>query len=126
MLAGRVLLRPRDPERSQRFYRDVLGLAVAREFGPPDRPGMVFFLGGGYLEVSGSSDAGPTPALQLWLQVRDVHAEHARLRGAGVEIRREPREERWGLVETWIADPEGVLIVLVQVPEDHPLRRDSR
>lgn len=26
----------------------------------------------------------------------------------------------------WIADPDGVHIVLVEVPEDHPLRRDSR
>jgi hypothetical protein len=26
----------------------------------------------------------------------------------------------------WIADPDGVRIVLVEVPEDHPLRRDQR
>jgi hypothetical protein len=26
----------------------------------------------------------------------------------------------------WIADPDGVRIVLVEVPEQHPLRRDSR
>jgi hypothetical protein len=29
-------------------------------------------------------------------------------------------------VEMWIADPDGVPIVLVEVPEDHPLRRDQR
>lgn len=126
VLAGRVLLRPRDGERSQRFYRDVLGLAVHREFGPPDHPGVVFFLGGGFLEVSGEGSGGPPPDLQLWLQVRDVHAEHDRLRDLGVEVLREPREEPWGLVEAWYADPDGVRIVLVQVPEDHPLRRDQR
>jgi hypothetical protein len=43
-----------------------------------------------------------------------------------VEIVREPRREPWGLIEMWIADPDGVHIVLVEVPEDHPLRRDSR
>jgi hypothetical protein len=26
----------------------------------------------------------------------------------------------------WIEDPDGVPIVLVEVPSDHPLRRDPR
>jgi hypothetical protein len=26
----------------------------------------------------------------------------------------------------WLEDPDGVRIVLVEVPEDHPLRRDQR
>jgi hypothetical protein len=26
----------------------------------------------------------------------------------------------------WIEDPDGVPIVLVEVPDDHPLRRDPR
>lgn len=39
---------------------------------------------------------------------------------------RKPQQEPWGLVEMWIADPEGVRIVLVEVPKDHPLRRDQR
>jgi catechol 2,3-dioxygenase-like lactoylglutathione lyase family enzyme len=52
VLRSRVLLRPGGLDRSLRFYRDVLGLAVYREFGPPDDPGVVFFLGPGFLEVS--------------------------------------------------------------------------
>ncbi|RLV55790.1 VOC family protein [Aeromicrobium phragmitis] len=126
VLAGRVLLHPLDLERSQRFYRDVLGLAVYREFGPPDRPGVVFFLGSGLLEVSGRGEPAGPPNLDLWLQVRDVRAEYARLRDLGVEVLREPRTEPWGLIESWIADPDGVRLVLVQIPEDHPLRRDQR
>jgi hypothetical protein len=43
-----------------------------------------------------------------------------------VEIVRPPREEPWGLIEMWIADPDGVPIVLVEVPPHHPLRRDVR
>lgn len=43
-----------------------------------------------------------------------------------VRILREPRREPCGLVEMWIADPDGVKIVLVEVPADHPLRRDQR
>jgi len=125
VLSSRVLLRPADPARSQAFYRDVLGLAVAREFGPPDEPGLVFFTGNGLLEVSGRSD-GPVGGLALWLQVRDVAAEVERLAAAGVPVLREPRQEPWGLVEAWLADPDGVRIVLVEVPADHPLRRDQR
>jgi catechol 2,3-dioxygenase-like lactoylglutathione lyase family enzyme len=126
VLASRILLRPADIDRSQGFYRDVLGLAVYREFGPPAHRGLVFFLGGGLLEVSGTAAAVAPPNLSLWLQVRDVQAEHQRLTTLGVEILREPRRESWGLIEMWIADPDGVRIVLVEVPQDHPLRRDPR
>jgi catechol 2,3-dioxygenase-like lactoylglutathione lyase family enzyme len=126
VLSSRVLLRPAEPERSRRFYRDVLGLAVYREFGPPGDPGVVFFLGQGFLEVSGRSDApAPGPAA-IWLQVRDVRAEHERLLARGVTVVREPRTEPWGLIEMWIEDPDGVRIVLVEIPADHPLRRDQR
>ena len=125
VLGSRLLLRPTDPARSRVFYRDVLGLAVAREFGPPDDPGLVFFIGNGLLEVSGRS-AEPVRGVALWLQVRDVAAEHDRLRAAGVRVLRPPQREPWGLVETWIEDPDGLRIVLVEVPAEHPLRRDSR
>lgn len=131
VLSSRLLLHPRELATTQRFYRDTLGLAVYREF----PGGLVFFLGNGLLEVSGqsaagastsSSPAGGSAGLELWLQVRDVGAEHARLTALGVPVLRPPRLEPWGLIELWIADPDGVRIVLVQVPADHPLRRDQR
>lgn len=117
-----MLLRPADPQRSRHFYRDILGLAVYREFGPPEHPGVVFFLGQGLLEISGTSHDAPAGPLRIWLQVRDVRAEHARLVAAGATVTREPRTEPWGLVEMWIADPDGVRICVVEVPEDHPMR----
>ena len=127
VLSSRILLRPSDLDRSRCFYRDVLGPAIYREFGPPDDPGVVFFLGPGLLEVSGHA-AGPRghPVMMIWIQVRDVHAEHARLAAAGVSILRKPATEPWGLVEMWIEDPDGIRIVLVEVPGDHPVRRDPR
>jgi predicted enzyme related to lactoylglutathione lyase len=125
VLSSRILLRPSDAARSQTFYGDVLGLAVYREFGSPERRGVVFFLGNGLLEVSGQSEQPPV-GLALWLQVRDVATEHDRLVTAGVTVTQPPRREPWGLVEMWIEDPDGVRIALVEVPEDHPLRRDQR
>src|SRR5690348_694394 len=62
----------------------------------------------------------------IWIQVRDVHAEHARLAAAGVPVAREPVSEPWGLIEMHVEDPDGVRIILVEVPADHPLRRDPR
>ena len=126
VLSSRILLRPADLGQSRHFYRDVLGLAIYREFGPADDPGVVFFLGQGLLEVSGRSAGVAGRSLMIWLQVRDVHAEHERLAAAGVRVLQPPETEPWGLIEMWIEDPDGVRIVLVEVPADHPLRRDVR
>ncbi len=126
VLGSRILLRPTDLNRSHRFYRDTLGLAIYREFGDEGAPGLVFFLGNGLLEVSGTATEPPGTSISLWIQVRHVGAEHERLSAANATILREPRREAWGLVEMWIADPDGVRVVLVEVPEDHPLRRDQR
>ncbi|MET9804189.1 VOC family protein [Streptomyces sp. NPDC006368] len=122
VLGSRILLSPTDPQRSRDFYGEALGLAVYREFGTGPERGTVYFLGGGFLEVSGRSTAPPSPALRLWMQVADVRAAHEELRARGVEVLRPPQEEPWGLIEMWIADPDGVRIALVEVPEGHPLR----
>ena len=123
VLAGRVLIRPVDPDRSLAFYRDVLGLAVYREF----PGGTVFFLGGGFLEVSGRREPGEAgESVRLWVQVRDLAAAYRELRDRGATVVREPRREPWGLDEMWIADPDGLRIAVVEVPPEHPLRRDPR
>lgn len=119
ILSSRVLVRSRDPERVRAFYRDVLGLAVYREF----PGGTVFFLGQGFLEVSGTASEDPTDATQLWVQVRDVARAAEEL---AEHVVRPARREPWGLDEAWIADPDGRRIVLVGIPADHPLRRDVR
>ncbi|PZH04099.1 glyoxalase [Streptomyces sp. NTH33] len=122
VLSSRTLLRPTDPERSRVFYGEQLGLGVYREFGTGPERGTVYFLGGGFLELSGRSEEPPSPAVRLWLQVEDVAAAHEELRARGVEITRAPAREPWGLIEMWIADPDGTPIVLVEVPAEHPLR----
>ncbi|MEU9984075.1 VOC family protein [Streptomyces sp. NPDC050856] len=122
VLSSRVLLRPRDPETSRTFYGQTLGLSVYREFGTGPERGTVYFLGGGFLEVSGRADEPPTATLRLWLQVADCAAAYEELSGRGVRVLRPPLREPWGLIEMWIADPDGHRIVLTEVPADHPLR----
>jgi hypothetical protein len=87
---------------------------------------VVFFLGQGLLEVSGHTADRPGHSVMIWIQVRHVHAAHARLAAAEVPTIRGPATEPWGLTEMWIQDPDGIQIVLVEVPADHTLRRDPR
>jgi hypothetical protein len=69
-------------------------LAVYREFGRPDDPGLMSFPEPGLLEISG-------PAV-------------------GVLLVRDPAAEPWGLIEVQIEDPDGIRIVLVEVPRRSP------
>jgi catechol 2,3-dioxygenase-like lactoylglutathione lyase family enzyme len=126
MLSSRFMLHPRDFDRSVGFYRDVLGLHPMREFGQGDSRGVVFFLGGGYLELTGRNIEPPAPSTELWLQVRDVREAERELRTAAVPIIESAVEKPWGLIELRVSDPDGLVLILVEVPPDHPLRRDHR
>jgi catechol 2,3-dioxygenase-like lactoylglutathione lyase family enzyme len=120
-----VILRPDDYERTLAFYRDGLELAIAREY----PGGTVFFAGPSLIEVAahGRRPGAPTDfAGALWLQVRSATNAAAELAVRGIAIDRAPVQEPWGLIEMWLRDPDGVPIVLVEIPADHPLRRDSR
>jgi predicted enzyme related to lactoylglutathione lyase len=130
VLTSRTIIHASDLDRSLGFYGRGLALAVAREFGEGAGRGVVFFAGNGLIEVV-SGHAGPdeTPAagpLALWLQVRSIEAALAELAGRGVTAVRDAQLEPWGLIEAWVDDPDGLRIHLVEVPPDHPLRRDTR
>jgi catechol 2,3-dioxygenase-like lactoylglutathione lyase family enzyme len=125
VLSSRVILRPVDLDRSLRFYGQTLGLKIYREYGSGADRGVVFFIGGGYLEITGRASAVDVDKVSLWLQVPNLAEAHQQLSGAGVEIVDPPERKPWGLLEMWIRDPDGLTIVVVEVPEDHPLRRRS-
>jgi predicted enzyme related to lactoylglutathione lyase len=135
VLTSRTIIHPSDLERSLAFYGEILNLPVAREFGEGAGRGVVFFAGGGLIEVvpgrggDPASEAHERPAegpITLWLQVRSIDATVDELVGRGVDLVRPAVREPWGLIEAWISDPDGLRIHLVEVPEDHPLRRDQR
>ncbi|UBV22619.1 VOC family protein [Mycolicibacterium fortuitum] len=124
ILASRMLIRPVDYPKSVEFYRDRIGLAIAREYGA----GTVFYAGQSLIELAGHhspSEPGMFPGA-LWLQVRDVYATQAELERRGVAIARAATQEPWGLHEMHVNDPDGITLIFVQVPDTHPLRRDSR
>jgi catechol 2,3-dioxygenase-like lactoylglutathione lyase family enzyme len=124
ILASRMLIRPADYERSLAFYRDEIGLAIWREYGA----GTVFFAGQSLIELAGhgrDGTAGEFPGA-IWLQVRDIYETERELSERAVPIAREARREPWGLHEMHVVDPDGVTLIFVQVPPEHPLRRDTR
>lgn len=124
ILASRMLIRPVDYPKSLAFYRDGIALAIAREYGA----GTVFYAGQSLIELAGHhspTEAGVFPGA-LWLQVRDVYATQAELEGRGVAIARAAVQEPWGLHEMHVTDPDGITLIFVQVPDTHPLRRDTR
>jgi predicted enzyme related to lactoylglutathione lyase len=122
VLSSRILISGGDFARSRAFYEDTVGLDVYREYGTAGEvTGVVYFLGGGFLELTAS---GPPPTgVRIWLQVPDVAAEESRLRAAGVVVRRPAERMPWGLIECWVEDPDGVELRLVEVPPGHPIRR---
>ncbi|MEZ0050871.1 catechol 2,3-dioxygenase-like lactoylglutathione lyase family enzyme [Mycobacterium sp. MAA66] len=125
ILASRMLIRPADYPTSLAFYRDALGLAIARDYGA----GMVFYAGQSLIELAGhgrgDGQHGTFPGA-LWLQVRDVRATQTELESRGVLISRAAQQEPWGLHEMHVVDPDGVRLIFVEVPESHPLRKDTR
>jgi catechol 2,3-dioxygenase-like lactoylglutathione lyase family enzyme len=123
ILASRTLLHPTDLGRSQRFYEETIGLAIYREWGEGPTRGVAFFLGGGLLEVSGGSPRPPSEATGLVLQVRDLAATRASLAERGVVPEAEPELKPWGLLEMTVRDPDGLALIFVEVPPDHPRRR---
>jgi predicted enzyme related to lactoylglutathione lyase len=123
VLSSRVLLHPKDFERSLRFYSESLGLHIYREWGSGSNRGVVFFLGGGFIELSGSSHTTANENVGLWLQVRDVDAVGDVLKETRVDVIELPTDKPWGLREMQIRDPDGLRIAIVEVPENHPLRQ---
>lgn len=125
-----MLLRPADFQASVRFYEETVGLSRSREFGQQPRRGVVYFLGGAELEVTetpAGGDPGPRPqGVRLWLRLPDARAAFRTLTGRGARALAEPEVKPWGLVEASVADPDGLELVLVEAPGDHPLRRDPR
>lgn len=143
VLQSRVLLRPRDFDRSVTFYETGIGLVRYRDWGEAPHRGVVYFLGGGYLELAegdtatqndvaaGDIDPGDppgeapaqTPLVRLWLQVADISSTYADLVERSIPVTEAPALQPWGLIEMTVVDPDGLELVFIETPTSHPLRR---
>jgi glyoxylase I family protein len=96
-----ISIQTRDWETSLQFYRDVLGMEIVAEFGPPERPIVLLDVGdGSHIELF-APDPDPESSekqitsnliLHFALATTDTHAAVERVRKAGYEITSEPRK----------------------------------
>jgi catechol 2,3-dioxygenase-like lactoylglutathione lyase family enzyme len=123
VLSSRVLLRPVDFETSLDFYEHGIGLSRYREWGQAPHRGVVLFCGGGFLELTESGEGEPARGVRLWVQVADIEAARAELADRDIPVESEPERKPWGLIEMSVRDPDGLELVVIETPLDHPLRR---
>lgn len=102
---------------------EAFGLRSLRVYGPLEAPAGIVFAtgGGGALEITRSSPTPPS-GLRIWLQVPSLAAALEDL-----VVRKYPghvgttTQQPWGLFECPVELFDGVSIVLVEVPREHPL-----
>ncbi|MGL4236306.1 VOC family protein [Tabrizicola sp.] len=120
ILATTLSLVVGDPAASTGFltehfgFREVLafdgGAAVEHPGGGP----TLFFLREGLATLDPSQRHVLAQGITLALTVEDIDAEIARLRTAGVQPTFDIRQDDWGERHVQIADPNGLILQLVQ------------
>jgi len=112
---GQVALKAREVERTERFYRDTLGLPHIFTFGD-----LAFFdMGGVRLYVQGVPDEKWRPGSLIYFLVDDIHAAFEGLQVRGVTLRGAPHviytDDATGS-EEWMAffeDADGNALALM-------------
>jgi len=120
-----LLLVVSDMERSRRFYTDVLGASLFREYG--GESAVLQFQGTWILLVTGG---GPTPAKptvtfaapsdpdvvshQMTMRVPDCRAAYETLKSRGAQFLAEPID-RGGEIRAFFRDPDGHLLEISEV-----------
>jgi catechol 2,3-dioxygenase-like lactoylglutathione lyase family enzyme len=115
-----------DPVASARFlaahfgFRELLafdgGAAVEHPGGGP----TLFFLREGLDTLDPAQRHVLAQGITLAFTVADIEAEVARLRSDGVQPASDIRQDDWGERHVQIADPNGLILQLVQWVEERP------
>jgi len=122
--AHHVALQTRDWEASLRLYRDILGMQVVAEWGPPERRIVLLDIGdGSYMELfAPQAAAADQPAAahlltHIALATTDTRQATELVRHAGYTIKTEPKEVQLGPISATIAffiGPNGETIEFFQ------------
>jgi methylmalonyl-CoA/ethylmalonyl-CoA epimerase len=115
---GQVALLVADADRSQAFYKDVLGLRLLYRFG-----GLVFFdCGGLRLLIDQAAEGAVKSGSPVYFRVADIVLARRELTARGVgftdEIHRIAPMEDHDLWMTFFTDPDGhVLALMMEAPK---------
>ncbi len=109
------ILQTTDLRRAVAFYAERLGFEEQYRFPQGGTPAFVVVgLGSFSLGLAEGSEVTPAGRVALWLYSEDVDAEIEGLRGAGVEVLKEPEDTEWGERMASVADPDGNEIFIGQ------------
>lgn len=127
--ADYVVLIVADVDRSLAFYTGVIGLRLGHRSGPYaqldtgttrialyQREAMAATLGRPLRPAD--PDA---PAFEIGFKVAGIDVAYAELTAAGATPVCPPVDRPWGQRTAYVADPDGYLIELVDIPEDPPV-----
>jgi catechol 2,3-dioxygenase-like lactoylglutathione lyase family enzyme len=112
-----------DINRSEPFYRDILGLPLQRK----SEGASVFDVGGAELRLSPVQSLTPSEHTIIGFAVTDLEAVLNELQDRGVQFERFPgfkQDQRGVLVApggarvAWLKDPDGNLLSVLQFAED--------
>lgn len=121
-----IAVQTRDWDASLKLYRDVLGMPVVAEFGPPERKILLLDMGdGSYMELFPPTTKTPAPGAaapndpvtHFALATTDTKAATEHVRQAGYEITVEPQTLNLGPLTVTIAffnGPNGESIEFFQ------------
>ncbi len=99
---GFPILHTTDLPRLAAFYLERLGFEEVYRFGDA----YVSLAGPMKLGLTAVQELEPPGRASLWLYCDDVDAEAGALRGAGVEVSREPEDMEWGERMASVLDPD--------------------
>jgi catechol 2,3-dioxygenase-like lactoylglutathione lyase family enzyme len=97
-----------DPTAAKRFYRDILGLDVLMDMGWIATYGSQQKM---TVQVSFMTEGGSgAPVPDLSIEVDDLDAALAKIKGAKIPIEYGPVSEPWGVRRFFVRDPFGKLV----------------
>lgn len=134
-----VILYVDDLDRSVRFYRDVIGVALrfaddgfaefdtkGTRFGLFPRSGLADLLGRAAISEPTGGPEVSRPGVEVCFVVPDVDRHAERLRTAGADVLSGPTDRPWGHRTLHLRDPDGHVVELAQeIARPEPRRREA-
>jgi catechol 2,3-dioxygenase-like lactoylglutathione lyase family enzyme len=120
-----VGIRAKDYQQSLEFYTKLLGLKVAYKFPGPEVVPTTTVLQVNkdtFVELMPPASNRPTGFTHFGIYTDDVAATVARLRQAGATVD-DARASNTGAKMTFVTDPDGVRIEILELLPDSPLRK---
>ena len=128
---GHLALLAKDMPASLKFYNDALGITKAFSILNDDGKPWIEYLkvaDGQFIELfyNGQGEAQTGPFRHLCLTVDDIYAATKRVEAAGYTMDSQPRQGKDGNWQSWVVDPDGVRVELMQISPDSLQAKSSQ